>query len=156
MALEASVVYDLCHDRFDILGHWDYISHQVIASPFKPIDYMDKIDVFAARYLIDTDIPCKYLVAELKKDNAGKDTIDQVLKYIDWVCGEYTYGNYDAIQACIIAADFDPDIFDYFRSVAKRFFTVGSHPAINKIWTDLKLIKYSSENGQINYTDETP
>lgn len=67
MALEATVVYDLCHDRIPNLGSWDYVSHQVIASPFKPIDYMDKIDVLATRYLLNTRIPCKYLVAELKK-----------------------------------------------------------------------------------------
>ncbi len=38
MALEAAVVYDLCHNRVHALGAWDYVSHQVIASPFKPID----------------------------------------------------------------------------------------------------------------------
>ena len=56
MALEAAVVYDLCHERIVDLGRWDYVSHQVIASPFKPIDYMDKIDVLAARYLTDTKV----------------------------------------------------------------------------------------------------
>ena len=44
MALEAAVVYDLANDCCPLLGSWDYVSHQVIASPFKPIDYMDKID----------------------------------------------------------------------------------------------------------------
>lgn len=74
MALEAAVVYDLCHERIVDLGRWDYVSHQVIASPFKPIDYMDKIDVLAARYLTDTKITCKYLTVELKKDEAEKST----------------------------------------------------------------------------------
>ncbi len=44
MALEAAVVYDLCHNRVHALGAWDYVSHQVIASPFKPIDYMAPAD----------------------------------------------------------------------------------------------------------------
>lgn len=95
MALEAAVVYDLCHERIVDLGRWDYVSHQVIASPFKPIDYMDKIDVLAARYLTDTKITCKYLTVELKKDEAEKSTIDQILKYVDWVCTEYAYGDYE-------------------------------------------------------------
>lgn len=30
MALEAAVVYDLCHNRVHALGAWDYVSHQVI------------------------------------------------------------------------------------------------------------------------------
>ena len=47
MALEAAMVYDLCNGNISSLGAWDYVSHQVIASPFKPVDYMDKIDVFA-------------------------------------------------------------------------------------------------------------
>ena len=95
MALEVSVVYDLCNDGIPNLGRWDYVSHQVVASPFKPINYMDKIDVFAARYLEGTRIPCQYLTIELKKDKAEKSTIDQVLKYVDWVCAEYAYGDYE-------------------------------------------------------------
>ena len=155
MALEAGVVYDLCKNNIDVLGRWNYVSHQVIASPFKPIDYMDKIDVFATRYLQNTKIPCKYLVAELKKDGAGTDTIDQVLKYVDWVCSEYTYGNYDAIEACIIASSFD-DMSTYFNDAVKRFYTVSSHPAINKKWSNLKLIRYKYENGNLTYLDVTP
>ena len=116
---------------------------------------MDKIDVFATRYLQNTKIPCKYLVAELKKDGAGTDTIDQVLKYVDWVCSEYTYGNYDAIEACIIASSFD-DMSTYFNDAVKRFYTVSSHPAINKKWSNLKLIRYKYENGNLTYLDVTP
>lgn len=156
MALEAGVVFDLCKDRLSVLGHWDYVSHQVIASPFKPIDYMDKIDVFASKYLSGTNIQCKFLVAELKKGTTGIETIDQVLKYVDWVCGEYAYGNYEAIRACIIAAGYDSDVSDYYNEVVQRYYTVGSHPAMNRKWSDLKLIRYTVENGRINYFDETP
>ncbi len=154
MALEAAVVYDVCYN--DVLGRWDYVSHQVVASPFKPIDYMDKIDVFAMRYLPGTKIPCKYLVIELKKDYANRDTIDQVLKYVDWVCNEYAYNDYGAIEACIISAEFEENIDDYYCSVAKRYYTLGSHPVRNKQWESLKLLKYRYENGEIVYDDVTP
>lgn len=156
MALEATVVYDLCRGTITELGAWDYVSHQVIASPFKPIDYMDKIDVFAMRYLTGTKIPCKYLVAELKKDSADSGTIDQVLKYVDWVCSEYAYSDYEAIEACIIAADYPDGIADYFRENVQRYYTLGSHPVRNKRWSALKLIKYSFEDGRMIYTDITP
>jgi hypothetical protein len=156
MALEATVVYDLCHNRIRDLGNWDYVSHQVIASPFKPIDYMDKIDVLAMRYLPDTKIPCKYLVAELKKDGADNATVDQVLKYVDWVCSEYAYGDYEAIESCIIAAEYPDDISDYYGAVVQRYYTLGSHPVRNKQWSSLKLLKYSYENGSLIYTDVTP
>ena len=156
MALEAAVVYDLCHNRVHALGAWDYVSHQVIASPFKPIDYMDKIDVLAMRYLPNTKIPCKYLVAELKKDVADNATIDQVLKYVDWVCSEYAYGDYEAIEACIIAAKYPEDIGAYYSEVVQRYYTLGSHPVRNKHWSNLKLLRYSYADGELSYTDVTP
>lgn len=156
MALEAAVVYDLCHSRIPELGCWDYVSHQVIASPFKPIDYMDKIDVLAMKYLPDTKIPCKYLVVELKKDSADNDTIDQVLKYVDWVCSEYAYGDYELIEACIIAAEYPDDIDTYYRDVVQRYYTLGSHPVRNKQWNELTLLKYIYSKGEIRYFDVTP
>lgn len=156
MALEAAVVYDLCHNRVHALGAWDYVSHQVIASPFKPIDYMDKIDVLAMRYLPNTKIPCKYLVAELKKDAADNATIDQVLKYVDWVCSEYAYGDYEAVEACIIAAEYPENIAAYYSEVVQRYYTLGSHPVRNKQWNSLKLLRYSYAAGELSYVDVTP
>lgn len=157
MALEAAVIFDLDQERIMGSGHWDYISHQVVASPFKPIDYMDKIDIFAIRYLPDTKIPCKYLVMELKKDEAGNDTIDQVLKYVDWVYSEYAYSDYENIEACIIAAEYSESIVDHFKDVVQRYYTLGSHPVRNKYWNSLKLYKYvCNENGTMEYIDLTP
>ena len=156
MALEAAVVYDLCHGQIPQMGHWDYVSHQVVASPFKPIDYMDKIDVLAMRYLPDAKIPCKYLVAELKRDYADNATIDQVLKYVDWVCSEYAYGDYEAIEACIIAAEYPDNIDVYYHEVVQRYYTLGSHPVRNKQWQSLKLLRYTYAAGGIRYTDITP
>lgn len=156
MALEAAVVYDLCHEQIPHLGHWDYVSHQVVASPFKPIDYMDKIDVLAMRFLGNTKIPCKYLVAELKKDQADEATIDQVLKYVDWVCAEYAYSDYEAIEACIIAAEYPDTIGQYYHEVVQRYYTLGSHPVRNKQWGALKLLKYTYEDGAVHYIDVTP
>ncbi|MBO1679960.1 hypothetical protein [Bittarella massiliensis (ex Durand et al. 2017)] len=156
MALEANVVYDLCQDRIPELGHWDYVSHQVIASPFKPVDYMDKIDVFAVRYLPGTSVPCKYLVVELKKDIADADAIDQVLKYVDWVCKEYAYGDYSAIEACIITAGTPSIVQQHYLDVVQRNYALGSHPIRNEQWNALKLLRYSYQDGTINYYDETP
>ena len=156
MALEAAVVYDLCHSNIRELGRWDYVSHQVIASPFKPIDYMDKIDVLAMRYLPGTRVPCKYLVTELKKDAADSATIDQVLKYVDWVCSEYAYGDYEAIEACIIVAEYPDSISTYYREVVQRYYTLGSHPVRNKRWDHLKLLRYSYAGDRLIYTDVTP
>ena len=156
MALEAVTVQALAADAIPALGHWDYISHQVIASPFKPIDYMDKIDIFASRYLPGTKIQCKYLVAELKKDEADYATIDQVMKYVDWVCNEYAYGDYGSIDACVIAYGYPDDIFTYIEKNGKRNYILGSHPVTNKQWGALKLISYRYIDGNVEYRLETP
>ena len=49
MAIEAGLIHQFSINdphTCDLFGEWDYLSHQVIASPFKPIDYMDKMDLF--------------------------------------------------------------------------------------------------------------
>lgn len=54
MALKAGLLHQLAtHEPATTatFGSWDYLSHQVIASPFKPIDYMDKMDVFGSAYI---------------------------------------------------------------------------------------------------------
>ena len=117
---------------------------------------MDRIDVLAMRYLPGTKIPCKHLVCELKKDVADQATIDQVLKYVDWVCSEYAYGDYEAIEACIIAAEYSANIASYYRDVVQRYYTLGSHPVRNRQWNALRLLRYSYTGGAMTYADVTP
>ena len=118
--------------------------------------FVDKIDVFAMRYLDNTKIPCKYLVVELKKDTAEKSTIDQIMKYVDWVCSEYAFGDYGMIEACIVAADYAEGINDYYDNVVQRLYTLGSHPVRNRYWNSLRLLKYVCDNNKIKYEDITP
>ena len=151
MALEAATVDALVKGTSEVLGQWDYVSHQVIASPFKPIDYMDKIDVFAYNFLPDSKIPCRYLVAELKRGAADIDTVDQVMKYIDWVCNEYAYGDYGAITAYIIAYTFNDDIIEHVEKNVRRYYSYGIRPTKNEVWNDIKLIKYRYVNGKVEY-----
>ena len=91
------MILELSNNDSTILGHWDYLSHQVEASPFKPIDYMDKIDVFGYRFLKGTSIISKYLIVENKNEAATLDTVNQITKYVDWIVKNYAYGNYDMI-----------------------------------------------------------
>ena len=51
MAIEAYLCSILEKDNDTPFGRWDYVSHQVAASPFKPVDYMDKMDIFGYRYI---------------------------------------------------------------------------------------------------------
>ncbi|WP_115606272.1 hypothetical protein [Clostridium tetani] len=142
MALEAGIIDYILNINNGIFGNWDYISHQVIASPFKPIDYMDKMDVFGYKYISGFDTVSKYLVIEIKKDKAIKDGINQVMKYVDWVNQEYSFGDYSMIEAFVVAYDFSEDIINYRNEVCVRNYVMGRRPAICKTWRSVKLIKY--------------
>lgn len=93
MAIEVGVVSSIVNDPGTIFGSWDYVSHQVIASPFKAIDYMGKMDVFGYRYIKNYDTVSKYLLIEIKKDSATIEVIDQLMKYNDWINQEYANGD---------------------------------------------------------------
>lgn len=147
MALEAGILHQLfIRDRetLSIFGEWDYLSHQVITSPFKPIDYMDKMDLFGYSYIPDFR-PTKsgFLVGEVKKGNAIPEDIDQLLKYVDWVKNEYSYGDYSMINAFLVAYDFSQEVVNHKQHVGNRKYTVGVRPAQSLEWNNLKLVKYA-------------
>ncbi|MGK0554819.1 hypothetical protein [Macrococcus capreoli] len=152
MALEAHII-DLISNEYDtIFGKWDYISHQVIASPFKPIVYVDKIDIFGYKYLKPYNTISDYLMIEIKKGAAGVEVINQAMKYIDWIQKEYSH-DYSMIQAFIVAESFDKEVIDLRNQYAKRYFTVGRSPTVTKEWNNLKLIEYRIINNQVQFKE---
>ncbi len=125
-----------------MFGKWNYLSHQVNASPFKPIQYMDRIDVFGYRYIEDYEpIIEKYLVIELKKDSSGPGDIPQVMKYVDWVCKEYAHNDYSLIQAFLVAHSFEKDSLS--ANGMRRDYTAGYRPAEARTWQQLALVTYN-------------
>lgn len=151
MAIEAALMDILSNEKDSIIGLWDYLSHQVVASPFKPIDYMDKMDMFGFRYIKGFNTISKYLTIEIKKDAAKKDVIDQVMKYVDWINEEYAYGDYGMIEAFVVAHDFSDEVINYRNSVCVRNYTKGRRPTIAGVWKNVRLIKYKYENDSIRF-----
>jgi hypothetical protein len=151
MAIEAALCELLISNNNTVFGEWDYISHQVIASPFKAIDYMDKMDIFGYRYIKGYKTRSEYLVIEIKKDTAKNDVIDQIMKYIDWINKEYTYGDYSMIKAYIIAADFPEKVVNYRNLHCVRNFTKGYRPTKSCTWNYVKLVKYTYENEKLDF-----
>lgn len=147
MAIEAGILHQIStkdEKTCAVFGTWDYLSHQVIASPFKPIDYMDKIDLFGYSYIPNfRPTKSKFLVGEIKKDAAKIQDVDQLLKYVDWVRDEYSFGDYSMIKAFLIAYEFNEDVIQYKRSVGARGYTIGVRPARSSRWEDIHLVKYS-------------
>ncbi|CEH33997.1 hypothetical protein [Romboutsia lituseburensis] len=155
MAIEAHILDELSNNKNTLFGHWDYISHQVIASPFKPIDYMDKMDIFGYRYIKGYDTISKYLVVEIKKDTAKTDLIDQVMKYVDWINHEYAYGDYSMIEAFVVASYIPQDVIDYSKSICSRTYTKGRRPIVTDIWKNIRFIEYSYDkaSNQLNFLE---
>lgn len=129
-----------------VFGEWDYLAHQVAASPMKPVAYMDFIDVFGYKWIRDIDdrIVDEYLVIEIKKDSSDglspDGGVNQLMKYVDWVCEHYAGGNYAQIKAFLVAHDFthEPNMQS---NAAVRNYISGHRPAQTKVWNDLILVR---------------
>lgn len=148
MAIEASLCDILSHNNIGSFGHWDYVSHQVIASPFKPIDYMDKMDIFGYRLIPGFPTISKYLIIEIKKESADIDTIGQLMKYVDFVTNEYAHGDYSMVEAFIVAYDFDEDTRQACKDKAVRNYISGYRPVTAEEWHAIHLVKYRyKDNG---------
>lgn len=147
MAIEADILYQLSikhNPTEEIFGDWDYLSHQVIASPFKPIDYMDKMDLFGYAYLANfKPTKSRFLVGEIKRDAARIEDVDQLLKYVDWVKDEYCFGDYAMINAFLIAHELGEEVLRHKQAVGSRKYTIGVRPARSMDWNNMKLVKYS-------------
>jgi hypothetical protein len=147
MAVEAAIIFQLTINHpqtTNIFGYWDYLTHQVIASPFKPIDYIDKMDIFGYRY-IENQKPTlsNYLVIEIKKNKVIAQDVLQLMKYVDWVKNEYSFGDYGMIKAFIVGFEFTDDALAEFENIVDRKFIYGVRPSVSATWNDVKLVSYS-------------
>lgn len=152
MALEASLCEILSFETRNPFGRWDYISHQVAASPFKPVDYMDKMDVFGYRFVTGYEIKSKYIIAELKRDVATTAVVEQIMKYVDWVSNEYANKDYSMIDAYIVAADFTDEVKMMAKKHGVRNYTKGYRPTQFCVWDSLKMIKYEVQSNDVVFS----
>lgn len=143
-AIEAAVMGMLRNkENASLLNSWDYISRQVIASPFKSPEYVYKMDIFGYKYISGyRPAISKFLLIEIKKDIAKKDVIHQAMKYVDWIKDEYSFGDYNQIEAYIIAKEFPQEVLDEKESYATRTYLKGRRPPVTAEWNNLKLIEY--------------
>ena len=142
MAIEAGVIDYIKNNPESLFGNWDYLTHQVVASPFKPVDYMDKMDIFGYRYIPSYKTISKYMVIELKKGKADMEVINQVMKYVDWINQEYAFKDYLMIEAYVVAHSFPLEVIALKEEAGKRTFASGRRPVETKHWSSLRLIVY--------------
>ena len=149
MLLEVGILSQLVAEdqgTLDAFGKWDYLSHQVHASPMKPVDYMDKIDIFGYRWIPSFEpIVEKYLVMELKKGLVSGQDISQVMKYVDWVHSEYAKGDYSMVKAFLVGHRANAKGIAAEIASAERRYIVGARPAVSRVWNALEFVTYHVE-----------
>ncbi len=106
-----------------------YTFQSRFASPFKAIEYMDKMDIFGYRYIPGYKTKSRYLVVEIKKGEAADDVIGQIMKYVDWIQGEYAYGDYSMIEAYVVASGFSDSVRQKRDRECVRHYTKGCRDA---------------------------
>ena len=156
MLLEVATLWQLHrHDPRSeaVFGRWDYLSHQVPASPMKAVDYMDRMDIFGYRWIEGfKPIIGKYLVVELKKDVVSGTDIQQVMKYVDWCRNEYANGDYSLITAFLVGRHIDKASVRESIATAERNYVVGARPPESHVWDDLHFVEYEvRDSGDVEY-----
>ncbi len=146
MFVEASLLQAIHYGQCQPLGHWDHVTHQLIASPFKPLSYIDKIDIYGYKnsdhYQDSPKLITKYLIVELKLGKINAAALEQTMQYVDWVCSEYASGDYSRIEAYVVGDNAVRNIDDILHDKCQRDFIVETHPVKTQKWNNLKLLKY--------------
>ncbi|SDX59654.1 hypothetical protein [Flavobacterium degerlachei] len=147
MAIEASLIHQLTNleeNAVEVFGKWDYLTHQIIASPFKPIDYMDKMDIFGYKYIKNQKPTISnFLVIEIKKGQVEVQDVMQLMKYVDWIKNEYTYGDYSMINAFLLGHSYTQEAIDTYQDIVERKYINGVRPSVSKTWNNVRLVTYN-------------
>ena len=141
--LEGAVMDLLRSGKSKNIGEWDFIGRQYPASPPKPREYVESMDLFGYRYV--RGFPgaiSKYIVIELKTGTISKEHVQQTMKYVDWISREYTKGDYSMIEAYTIGFDKEDDIDGKIKDIVERNYIIESRPVENKKWQELRILSY--------------
>lgn len=135
----------------DIFGEWSYVENLYPASPFKPRQYMDEIDVFGYSLATpEAPIPPyvrRFKIIEVKADVQSltpSNVIDQVMKYVDWVSSTRAGGDYGLIDAYVVASDYAQDLVEYAAEKRRRAYVIPRRPYETKQWGSLTLVRYQA------------
>ena len=137
-----------------IFGNWDYVTNQYPASPQKPVQFMDRIDIFGyvEKKLSDEATPTvvRYKIIEVKKGKvAGEEGINQLIKYVDWIAHTRVGGDYSLVEAYFVAHDYADEVVQYVQDTLPKDFVTPRRPYAPARWKQLQLIRYT-------YTEGTP
>jgi hypothetical protein len=135
-----------------IFDNWDYMTNQYPASPQKPVRYMDRIDIFG--YIEKTITPeaqptiVRYKIVEAKKDMVESEAeIDQLVGYVDWIAHTRAGGDYNLVEAYLVAHNYAAKVTKYVEDALPRLFVTPWRPYAPNEWKRLHLIQYTCKEG---------
>lgn len=143
--IEGAIMDLLRNHTSRLIGKWDFIGRQYPASPPKPSEYEEAMDLFGYRYV--PGFPraiSKYLVIELKVGTINKDNVQQTMKYVDWISREYTKGDYSMIEAYTIGFDKEANVETEIEDIIERNYIIESRLVENRKWQNLRILSYVS------------
>lgn len=151
-------IMDLLRNGYvsEYIGRWDFIGRQYPASPPKPSEYEEAMDLFGYRYVPGfPNAISKYLVIELKVGTINKNHVQQTMKYVDWISREYTKGDYSMIEAYTIGYDKEDGIEDNISDIIERNYIIESHPVENEKWKELRILSYCKLLDELKNKEKT-
>lgn len=136
------------------------IFHEFRASPVKPAEYADAIDVLAVARPTGEEtrmLPVFYDVWEMKKDklstmDAFLPVLRQGMKYVDFICGTRAARNYGRVRLNIVASKLPDSVESMLSEMIKykrNYIESTRGGQLNQeTWEDLRLFEYSVSTGE--------
>lgn len=135
-----------------LLGYYDFMSRQYVASPNKPAEYAEFMDMFGYKYVKgykNDGIISKYSIIEVKSGEITEDAILQIMKYVDWVCKTFSHNDYSMIEAYLVGYNIKDGLLENNKELYTRNYIKSSKHNGNRgvdvetgIWQEVKYIPY--------------
>ena len=142
------------------------VFHELAASPPKPPQYTDKIDIISTRSIGDAPgIPVHYDLTEIKRDSMAPGTeehardlirrvMPQPMRYVDFIAQQYTGGDYGAIHANYVVHSVDAAMRQVFQeasrgndestdAISRTYVLNPREDPATRVWRELSLLEYS-------------
>lgn len=133
-----------------IFGDWTYIGNLEPASPLKPREYMEEMDLFGYAE-VAAEIggsPVRFTslnhLIEVKDSRELVPALQQTMKYVDWVSHQRAAGDYALVDAFLVAPRERVD--DALRAETERIrvraYVEPVRPYPSRGWDRLTLLSY--------------
>lgn len=145
-----------------------FLSTQQFASPLKPRNYMDMIDLYGLERMdVGPGVPRpnkRYLVIEMKVSSivteGSASALGQLMKYVDWIAMHKAGGDYSRIEAYLVALEFSHELIEEARRFGSIGFRKPGRNAETHAWQGLQLVRIDLDApngpslGRVSFRDQ--